>query len=221
MMKFDFTEIMEVAEKAAMDVNKTPTIEKKVLYIEESDDFSILKNLIISKLNDKHVLQSEFYDYFKTIDGMTNYNSYSMLGNLRHKSKLFDTTFTQLAEYLNLNIILKDQEMPTIEIPDPEDGTILNKSKKIIYIEPHIDDSRIKKLLIEKINSKKKTYGELYDYFRYLGMYDSTVNSDPVTQGYNAINGLKKRRKMHDTTLNTLCDFVGCVVVLEEKDGED
>ena len=91
-------------------------------------------------------------------------------------------------------------------------------SIKPLQFEISKEDSELKKLLIQQINSKNLTYSDLHNYCTQImgGNISGGKNL-----GYNLITGLRKRPTMTDVTFLMLCDFLNLDVVLKERESID
>jgi len=90
----------------------------------------------------------------------------------------------------------------------------LSTSIKPLKFTPNENDSPLKAIIIERINSMNLTYSDLYNYC-------TTFRGDDPVEGQrlgsNIINGLRNRPTMLDTTLSMLCNFLNLDILFKEK----
>jgi hypothetical protein len=89
-----------------------------------------------------------------------------------------------------------------------------NTSIRPLVFDHNPDDSPLKDEIIRRINERKMTYSDIYEYCTKLKGGDT---AEGQKLGYNVISGLRKRHTMIDTTFSMLCDFLNLDIMLVER----
>lgn len=96
-------------------VSSEPKKSVKELTFEIQDSFSLLKTVLIEKINQKELLYQDLYDYctsFREDKDPTKGRSDAgnMISSLRKGDTMKDDTFTKWCDFLGLEIILIDRD---------------------------------------------------------------------------------------------------------------
>ena len=104
----------------------------------------------------------------------------------------------------NFDTYLKNADKVKEQKAKKAEKTVTQSSKPLTFTTSDLD-SPLKAAIVHRINEKKLTYSDLYEYCTNIKGGDS---AEGQKFGYNLISGLRNRHSMIDTTAILLCDFL-------------
>lgn len=126
--KYDFTPInanIEKVKELKKTKEKRPSISLRPLKFEPSDEDSPLKAEIIKRINEKNLTYSDIYAYCTNLkDGDISEGQklgYNIISGLKNRHSMIDTTFSMLADFLKLDILLIDRKEDTEDEEESDD----------------------------------------------------------------------------------------------------
>ena len=125
---FNFNPIVADIEKikAVKNLNKKkkPSTSIKPLKFEPNEDDSPLKAEIIRRINEKHLVYSDLYEYCTRLKDGDNAEGqklgYNIISGLKNRRSMIDTTFSMLCDFLKLDVLLVARTEDTDEDENDE-----------------------------------------------------------------------------------------------------